>query len=150
MHHALQGHAHKLLADRHKQDEKYAEALSAYDRAIVILAKAKPAGGEVDVRKELCLGHQGRAEVLHRLGRHDEAEAAWEQALALTKPADQWALRYARATALWRAGRFEPAVAAVEELVRALSAIGSTPRDVIAILQSLRSAGALEGEVEVI
>ena len=40
--------------------------------------------------------------------------------------------------------------ATVEELVRALGAIGSTPRDVIAILQSLRSAGALEAEVEVI
>ena len=42
------------------------------------------------------------------------------------------------------------AVITVEELVRALSAIGSTPRDVIAILQGLRSAGALEAEVEVI
>jgi flagellar P-ring protein precursor FlgI len=40
--------------------------------------------------------------------------------------------------------------ATVEELVRALSAIGSTPRDVIAILQSLRGAGALEAEIEVI
>jgi flagellar P-ring protein precursor FlgI len=40
--------------------------------------------------------------------------------------------------------------ATVEELVRALSAIGSTPRDVIAILQGLRSAGALEAEIEVI
>ena len=40
--------------------------------------------------------------------------------------------------------------ATVEELVRALTAIGSTPRDVIAILQSLRSAGALEAEVVVI
>ena len=40
--------------------------------------------------------------------------------------------------------------ATVEELVRALTAIGSTPRDVIAILQSLRSAGVLEAEVEVI
>jgi flagellar P-ring protein precursor FlgI len=39
--------------------------------------------------------------------------------------------------------------ATVEELVRALSAIGSTPRDIIDILQSLRSAGALEAEVEV-
>jgi len=39
--------------------------------------------------------------------------------------------------------------ATVEELVRALSAIGSTPRDIIAILQSLRSAGALEAELEV-
>ncbi len=40
--------------------------------------------------------------------------------------------------------------ATVEELVRALGAIGSTPRDVIAILQSLRAAGALEADVDVI
>ena len=40
--------------------------------------------------------------------------------------------------------------ATVEDLVRALAAIGSTPRDVIAILQNLRSAGALDAEVEVI
>jgi flagellar P-ring protein precursor FlgI len=39
--------------------------------------------------------------------------------------------------------------ATVEDLVRALAAIGSTPRDVIAILQSLRAAGALEAAVEV-
>ena len=40
--------------------------------------------------------------------------------------------------------------ATVEELVRALTSIGSTARDIIAILQSLRSAGALEAAVEVI
>ena len=40
--------------------------------------------------------------------------------------------------------------ATVEELVRALNAIGATARDVVAILQSLRAAGALEGELEVI
>ncbi len=40
--------------------------------------------------------------------------------------------------------------ATVEELVRALAAIGSTPRDVIAILQNLRAAGALDADVEVI
>lgn len=40
--------------------------------------------------------------------------------------------------------------ATVEELVRALSAIGSTPRDVIAILQNLKDAGALEADLEVI
>ncbi len=40
--------------------------------------------------------------------------------------------------------------ATVEELVRALSAIGSTPRDVIAILQNMRAAGALEADLEVI
>jgi flagellar P-ring protein precursor FlgI len=40
--------------------------------------------------------------------------------------------------------------ATVEELVRALTSIGSTPRDIIAILQALRAAGALEAEVEII
>ncbi|HEY1239410.1 MAG TPA: flagellar basal body P-ring protein FlgI [Bryobacteraceae bacterium] len=40
--------------------------------------------------------------------------------------------------------------ATVEDLVRGLAAIGATPRDVIAILQNLRRAGALEAEIEVI
>lgn len=40
--------------------------------------------------------------------------------------------------------------ATVEELVRGLQAIGATPRDVIAILEGLRSAGALNAEIEVI
>ena len=40
--------------------------------------------------------------------------------------------------------------ATVEELVRALQAIGSTARDIIAILQNLRAAGALEADLEVI
>jgi flagellar P-ring protein precursor FlgI len=40
--------------------------------------------------------------------------------------------------------------ATVEELVRALAAIGSTTRDVVAILESLKAAGALEAELEVI
>jgi flagellar P-ring protein FlgI len=37
--------------------------------------------------------------------------------------------------------------ATVEELVRALQAIGSTPRDIIDILQNLRAAGALDAEI---
>ncbi|HZU27429.1 MAG TPA: flagellar basal body P-ring protein FlgI [Bryobacteraceae bacterium] len=40
--------------------------------------------------------------------------------------------------------------ATVEEVVKSLNAIGSTPRDVIDILQALRAAGALNAEVEVI
>jgi flagellar P-ring protein FlgI len=40
--------------------------------------------------------------------------------------------------------------ATVEQLVRALQAIGSTPRDIIAVLENMRSAGALEAEIEVI
>lgn len=40
--------------------------------------------------------------------------------------------------------------ATVEELVRALGSIGATPRDVIAILQNLKVAGALAADVEII
>ena len=40
--------------------------------------------------------------------------------------------------------------ATVEELVRALASIGSTTRDVVAILESLKAAGALQAELEVI
>jgi flagellar P-ring protein precursor FlgI len=40
--------------------------------------------------------------------------------------------------------------ATVEQLAKALLAIGATPRDIIAILQNLRAAGALDAEVEVI
>ncbi|MBV9761650.1 MAG: flagellar basal body P-ring protein FlgI [Acidobacteriaceae bacterium] len=40
--------------------------------------------------------------------------------------------------------------ATVDELVRALVAIGSTPRDIIAILQSLKAAGALDAEIDVL
>lgn len=40
--------------------------------------------------------------------------------------------------------------ATVEELVKSLASIGSTTRDVIAILQSLKAAGALEAELEII
>ncbi len=39
--------------------------------------------------------------------------------------------------------------ATVEDLVRALQAIGSTPRDIIAILENIRAAGALDAEIEV-
>ena len=40
--------------------------------------------------------------------------------------------------------------ATVEELVKALASIGSTTRDVIAILESLRAAGALDAELDII
>jgi flagellar P-ring protein FlgI len=40
--------------------------------------------------------------------------------------------------------------ATVEDLVQSLQAIGATARDVISILQAMRSAGALEAEIEVL
>jgi flagellar P-ring protein precursor FlgI len=39
--------------------------------------------------------------------------------------------------------------ATVEDLIRALNALGVTPRDTIAILEALKSAGALQAELEI-
>lgn len=42
-----------------------------------------------------------------------------------------------------------PAAASVNELVAALNALGASPRDLIAILQALKAAGALDAEIVV-
>jgi flagellar P-ring protein precursor FlgI len=39
--------------------------------------------------------------------------------------------------------------AKVEDLIKALMAIGSTPRDIIAIMQGISAAGALDADLEV-
>jgi flagellar P-ring protein precursor FlgI len=38
----------------------------------------------------------------------------------------------------------------IEEVVRALNSIGATPRDILAILQAIKAAGALQSELEII
>lgn len=43
-----------------------------------------------------------------------------------------------------------PRAVTIGELVRALNALGATPRDLISILQAIRAAGALEAELEVL
>ncbi len=43
-----------------------------------------------------------------------------------------------------------PQGATVEDLARSLTSLGATARDIIAILQSLKAAGALDAEIEVI
>jgi flagellar P-ring protein precursor FlgI len=40
--------------------------------------------------------------------------------------------------------------ATVEDLVRGLQAIGATARDIVAILQAIKQAGALHADLEVI
>jgi flagellar P-ring protein precursor FlgI len=40
--------------------------------------------------------------------------------------------------------------ATVDDLIRALNSLGVTPRDTIAILEALKSAGALQAELEII
>jgi flagellar P-ring protein precursor FlgI len=43
-----------------------------------------------------------------------------------------------------------PPAGTVDELVAALNAIGAPPRDLIAILQALKAAGALDADIEVL
>lgn len=43
-----------------------------------------------------------------------------------------------------------PATTSVEELAKALNLLGATPRDLIAILQAMKAAGALDADLEVL
>jgi flagellar P-ring protein precursor FlgI len=43
-----------------------------------------------------------------------------------------------------------PAAAQLSEVVRALNSLGATPQDLLAILQAIKSVGALNAELEVI
>ena len=43
-----------------------------------------------------------------------------------------------------------PGGANLEQVVKALNMLGATPQDLISILQSMRAAGALRAEIEVI
>ena len=43
-----------------------------------------------------------------------------------------------------------PAGAKLADVVKALNALGATPQDLLAILQAMKSAGALHAELEVI
>jgi flagellar P-ring protein precursor FlgI len=40
--------------------------------------------------------------------------------------------------------------AQLSDVVKALNALGATPQDLLAILQAMKSAGALNAEIEVI
>jgi len=61
---------------------------------------------------------------------------------AVTPQVDVQVIEEEARSALLQAG------ASVEELIQALTAIGSTPRDIIAIMQSISAAGALEADLE--
>ena len=43
-----------------------------------------------------------------------------------------------------------PAAAQLTDVVKALNALGATPQDLLAILQAIKAAGALNAELEVI
>ena len=43
-----------------------------------------------------------------------------------------------------------PATTTVEELAKALTLLGASPRDLIAVLEAMKSAGALDAELEVL
>jgi flagellar P-ring protein precursor FlgI len=43
-----------------------------------------------------------------------------------------------------------PSSASLNDVVKALNAIGATPQDLLAILQAMKASGALKAELEVI
>lgn len=58
-------------------------------------------------------------------------------------------MQQAQATEAQKSAVSMPAASSVDELVKALNAIGASPRDLIAILQALKAVGSLDAELEV-
>ena len=48
-----------------------------------------------------------------------------------------------------RAAVAVPAASSVDDLVKALNAIGAPPRDLVSILQALKAVGSLDADLEV-
>ena len=69
------------------------------------------------------------------VGRHDAGRAADAGSMRRDKPVNRIELKQG---------------ATVDDLVRSLQTIGASARDVISILQAMKSAGALEAEIEVL
>ena len=88
-----------MLTDCHTRDERFAEALAAYDRILAL----EPNAAEI---------HNNRGLVLERLGRHADALASYDRALSLN-PA--FANTYVnRGNALHHLSRHDDALAAYE------------------------------------
>ena len=79
-------------------------------------------------KPDLDIDWRGRSEAMH--GRAQQAEGAL--------------LKMMRRFMIMQAG------VSLESLVKGLNALGVTPRDMISILQSIKAAGALQADIEVL
>jgi tetratricopeptide (TPR) repeat protein len=96
---------------------RLSKSLAWCDQAIATLSPIHQQEPNLaDARRFLRNSHWGRADILGRLGRHEEAARNWATALSLSsadnKPLVQRGLMLSRA----RAGQFEPARKAAEQL----------------------------------
>lgn len=148
------------VAEEHLHAGEYEEALTAYDRALVSCAAIKDEGA----RRTTCgEAHLGRAELLDRMGRREDAAAAYE-AIPAAVDGDP----VPSATAVYRAGKIHlelgAAVEGYELLWRTITdypdeaaadyalrqvVIDGRRRDVVQLYQVLGQLAARLGETEV-
>jgi eukaryotic-like serine/threonine-protein kinase len=100
-----------------KNEGKTAEALERFDEAIRILDQARQRGASNTFSTNaLRNAHWRRADALDKQGKHGDAMASWDQALALDRGSEREKLRVFRARSVARSGDHRSAVTAVESL----------------------------------
>jgi serine/threonine protein kinase len=139
----IRGQAQVLIGGAHQGAKRSPEALASYDRALEILTQAPPVIGDVDGLGVLRACLMGRAEVLHRLGRHDEATPSWEKALELAPAADRSQVRNRWAGSLVQAGQFDRAAALAGQVAGAAETTPEQLYDAAGVLA--RAAAGVKG-----
>jgi tetratricopeptide (TPR) repeat protein len=128
------------------REQRPADALAWYDRALAILGPLHKEQGAADLttRRFLRNAHWGRARALGTLGRPTEAPPHWDRAVELSPPDERHPLRMERAVSRARAGKVVEAVADAEALTKGPAASSALLYDA-ACVYSLASA-AVKGD----
>jgi tetratricopeptide (TPR) repeat protein len=118
---------HVSYANRLCHEQRPADALAWYDRALAILEPLHKEQGRRDIttRRFLRNAHVRRAQALDKLKRHAEALPHWDRAAELSPPDQRPSVRMDRAASQARAGKAAEAVAEAEVLAKDPAASGN-------------------------
>ncbi len=134
------------------------------DDPVTLLAKLEAVEVEADVRAKVVVSERTGTIVMGENVRlrpaaisHGGLRVAINSQFAVSQPSPFGAgqtmvvpSQQATAQEQQRAAVAVPATSTVDDLVKALNGIGASSRDLVAILQALKAAGALEAELEVL
>lgn len=134
------------------------------ENPVPLLAKLESVEVEADVRAKVVVSertgtivmgenvHLRPAAIAHgglRVSVNTQFAVSQPPALATSGQTVVTPMQQAQAQESERAAVALPSASSVDELVKALNAIGATPRDLVAILQALKAVGSLDADLEV-
>jgi serine/threonine protein kinase len=139
---------HVSYANLLRREQRPADALPWYDRALAILGPLDKEQGAADLttRRFLRNAHWGEARALDELKRHAEALPHWDRAVELWPPDQRSLVAIERAESKARAGKVAEAVADAQALTRDRGVSGETLYNAACIYGLAAAAAPEPGE----